>query len=267
MVGSRAASALPRARAAASSSFAANSSVPGWFSTAPATIVRNSSWPACSRRRRSTGSALKSIAIGWPVAAGRLRPEGGRWGGCPRRRGAAGAPLWASAEALTARQAKAAANRDWMQHDSPRSRAARCSARSRLWPDLTRISLRFSERRQSLALRSSARPRREPPGQNEITAERGQGRAEQDAELGLLDQRRLPGKGERADEQAHREADPAEHGDAVNLQPARALRPRGEAEARRRAGRRRKWQAACRGTGRARCRAAAGRQVGERRAR
>ena len=31
-----------------------------------------------------------------------------------------------------------------------------------------------------------------------------------------------PGKGERADEQAHREADPAEHRDAVDLEPGRA---------------------------------------------
>src|SRR5690606_33369131 len=46
--------------------------------------------------------------------------------------------------------------------------------------------------------------------------ERGDERAHEDTDLRFLDQQRIAGKGEPADEQAHREADPAEQRDAMD---------------------------------------------------
>src|SRR3546814_2977224 len=52
--------------------------------------------------------------------------------------------------------------------------------------------------------------------------ERGDERPHQDADLRFLDEQRVAREGEPADEQAHREADPAQHRDAIDLEPGRS---------------------------------------------
>ena len=89
-------------------------------------------------------------------------------------------------------------------------------------------------------------------------ASRRQQRSGQRAELGRFDQLRDRREGERADEQAHREADPAQQRRAVDLAPARPARASAPARLRPPARSRRRCRPACRGTGRAGWPAAAG---------
>ena len=100
---------------------------------------------------------------------------------------------------------------------------------------------------------SDAAQRRAGDGaEDEVAGERRGERAEQhaDADLGGA-----LGVGERqhADEQAHREADAAEDGDAEDLRPRRAFRLAGQPQARWRRARRRRCRPACRSAARARC--------------
>src|SRR5687768_6590533 len=67
--------------------------------------------------------------------------------------------------------------------------------------------------------------------QHEESGEGGEDRARQDAGLGFLGKGGRSGKGEGTDEQAHGEADSAQQGETINLQPSSAARQAGDTQA------------------------------------
>ena len=66
--------------------------------------------------------------------------------------------------------------------------------------------------------------------QDEKPEQTGEQRSGHDAQLGCLYQSGRSRKGQHPDEQAHREADAAQCGKAINLQPGRTARTLGDAE-------------------------------------